>query len=112
MEPIKKKPATKIGPVLSDNDVKDAKLLPALVSAAASSDKGLNLKPVAGGFQLEKENETGGKYRFCFARELQHHKVHTFSMLTRPVTDPVVLGRGHLGCFRIHWKGILLRRCF
>ncbi len=94
VEPAKKKKPTKVGPILTAKDVNDAKLLPALVTASSTSDKGLTLKQTGGGFQLEKGGDDGGKYRFCFADENKpFEKLQTYSVLGRPVADPVVLGR-------------------
>jgi len=85
VEQTKPKQATDIGPALSEADVRDDKLLPALIAAANPPSSSSTAGGGSGGvsltavskkndgkttttYQLKKGGGDGGGYRFCFAQ--------------------------------------------
>jgi len=98
--PQAKKPASNVGPVLTEEEAKDPRLLAALVAAASSTgsnssssgssgatntssgdggSSGLTLKPVPGGYRLQKGADGTSAikgYRFCFNSRLNPKPVY------------------------------------
>ncbi|MVT55291.1 hypothetical protein GPL17_33200 [Bradyrhizobium yuanmingense] len=97
-EPAAKAKPTKVGPLLSEDEAKDPKLLSALVTSASSSSgssgggSGLTLSAVSSekngekqtNYQLQREGGSGGEDQFCFA-DIQHPQGDLDLSITGPL---------------------------